>query len=743
MNKHYDAGLVGCWYWGNYGSLLNGYAVGRLLRDMGLDVLNIVSPYNGFEPHARKFFEAVYKKEDISDVLPFEQLGIYNSLCDTFVTGSDQIWNYRPNKKNIKYDKYFRLDFADDDKRKISFATSFGKYNKEEEEVRREFARLYGRYNAISVREAEGVEIMKKSYGIDAARVLEPVLDVDRSCWENIAQLSEYKEREQYLLTYILDPTPEKRKAIEFYSKKLGMKTVNILDGFLGAHERNSAKLNLPGTLPNIWCADFLYFFQNAYFVISDSFHGACFSMIFNKPFIAVSNFSRGISRFKTLLEKVQLMDRLVPDTNIPLNEDLLYYFDYSKANEMIRSERERSVNWLKKALNTPVREKVRVKTVKSHINNSLDVSLCMGCGACVSECPVSAVQLKTDKEGVYRSVVDDRRCIDCGRCKNVCAALKLPKNLNTNSPLAYACVAADEKIREESSSGGAFSVLAGSVLRRGGAVCGAAWEKDFTLSHIIIEEEKDLEKLRKSKYFQSFTGNVFKEIKKLLDSGREVLFCGTPCQVTGLKKFLGRSCKNLLLVDVFCANCPGVGGFKKYFDENFDASKVKEYQFRYKKAAETSWNDRKTRILMKDGSSIIRTKEEDDYAKIFHKCSFSLATQCLECCYQGSTRAGDLTLGDCWGIENYDKGVDSYLGVSAVLVNNVKGEAFLAEIPKSEFAYFKEEPFDKIKKYNVLAFIEKRNWKGSEKREFFHREVSRTSYAQAAKRSLETFGNK
>ena len=741
MNKHYDIGLVGCWYWGNYGSLLNGYAAGYLLRQTGWSVLNIVSPYNGFEPHAKKFFDAVYKKEDISDVLTFEQLDTYNKICAGFVTGSDQIWNYKPGKQNIKYDKYFRLDFTAENKKRISFATSFGKYVPEEENVHKVFDELFHRYSAISVREDEGVDIMRKSYGIEAVQVMEPVLDVERSCWDEIAQLSKYNEKEQYLLTYILDPTPEKRRAIEFYAQKLGMKTVNILDGFSGIYAKNKEKLNLPGTLPDIWCADFLYYFQNAYFVITDSFHGACFSLIYNKPFIAISNFSRGIQRFETLLGKINLMNRLVPDTNIPLKEDFLYYFDYTHANEVIKSERERAVKWLKAALESS--DGKRIKAVKKHINNFLDAENCMGCGACVSVCPVAAVSLKEAFDGVYRSVVDAKRCVNCGRCREVCAALDLPKNLNSGRPIAYACVSADEEVRQESSSGGAFTVLAKSVIRRGGAVCGAAWRDDFIVEHIIIDKEEELPKLRKSKYFQSYMGDTCAKIKKLLDGGMEVLFCGTPCQVTGLKKFLGKNYNNLLLVDLFCANCPGVGGFKKYFSENFGADTVKEYQFRYKKPGETLWNDRKTKIIMTDGNEIIRTKDEDDYAKIFHKCSFGLASQCLECHYQGSIRAGDLTLGDCWGIENYDKGINSDMGVSAILVNNRRGEDFLAEIPKSDFACFEEEPFDKIKKYNVLAFIESRNWKGSAKQKFFHKELEHGSYAEAAKKALEAYRDK
>lgn len=91
--SNYDIGVVGCWYWGNYGSLLNGYATYSLLRSFNMNVLNIVTPYNGFEPHAKKFFDVAYPKNAISEVLPFERVKEFNDKCDMFLTGSDQIWN--------------------------------------------------------------------------------------------------------------------------------------------------------------------------------------------------------------------------------------------------------------------------------------------------------------------------------------------------------------------------------------------------------------------------------------------------------------------------------------------------------------------------------------------------------------------------------------------------------------------------------------------------------------------------
>lgn len=733
MKKHYDIGVVGCWYWGNYGSLLNGYATYQLLKSMGKSVLNIVSPYNGFEPHTKKFFEIAYKDDDISPVLPFERLNEYNAICDMFLTGSDQIWNYSPNKDNRRYDKYFRLDFVNDDKRKVSFATSFGKYVPESEEDHKIFEALLKRYNAISVREQEGVDILKESYNIQATQVLEPVLDIDKEYWYDIAQYSKYQESEQYLLTYILDPTPEKRKCIQYYSEKLGMKAVNILDGFSGIYEQNKRKLALTNTLPNIWCGDFLKYFSNAYFVITDSFHGACFSLVFNKPFIAVGNQNRGLSRFESLLGKVDIMDRLVVNEDIPLEEKFLEPMDFTKVNSILESEKTRTIEWLKKSVksNSINIDNKRVR----HVNSVLPEEDCMGCGACVSVCPVDAIELKGDKYGVYRAKIKQEKCISCGKCLKVCAALEMPKNKNNSNPRAYAFISADRMTHMESSSGGAFTALAKVILEQNGIVVGAAWNEDFSVSHVLIENKKDLPKLQKSKYFQSYMGKTFYKIKINLDLNRKVLFCGTPCQVAGLKRYLNKDYENLILVDLLCANCPSAGIFKKYLKEK-NTDELEKYDFRYKTKEDKIWNAKKVKLTKKDGTIEVKTTENDDYLAVYHTCSLALSSQCLKCKYQGERRIGDLTIGDCWGIENYDKSIDVSKGVSVILVNNNKGAEVLNCIPQEEIGVLKEEELEQIKKYNVLAFIEKRNWPKTESRYKFLQEISQGSFSEAKEKT-------
>lgn len=736
MKKKYDIGIVGCWYWGNYGSLLNGYATNYLLKSFGLVPLNIITPNNGFEPHAKKFFEIAYKKEDISQLLPFERVDEFNDICDMFLTGSDQIWNFK-SKGNRQYDSFFRLDFARDTKRKISFATSLGKYNPEPEDIHELYVKLYNRYNAISVRETEAVDIFKRVYGLKAVQLMEPVLDIPKECWYNLADYSKYQEKSPYLLTYILDPTSEKRSAIEFYSKKLGIKTVNILDGFSGIYERNRNKLDLPGTLPNIWCADYLKYFRDAYYVITDSFHGVCFSLIFNKPFLALANYGRGIARFETLLDKVGMKDRLITNNEIPLDDKFLYHLDFSAANDILAKERECAALWLENAVkcnNTP--EQIHLK---KHVNLYLPKERCMGCGACVSICPTRAIRLSEDEYGVYRSQVDESKCINCSKCKNVCAALALPYNFNSSNPLSYAFITANREELLSSSSGGAFSVLARIVLKRNGVVAGAVWENDFRVKHILTNSEDDLIKLQKSKYFQSYMGDIMVDIEKELIGGREVLFCGTPCQVTGLKKYLGKEYPNLLTVDLLCANCPSAGMFKNYFMQNYSDKNIKQYDFRYKSENDKIWNAKKVRLITEEGNELIKTEQDDDYLAVYHTCSWSLSSHCLTCNYQGLPRHGDLTLGDCWGVQNFDNSIDVSNGVSVILVNSAKGNEFLKEIPKTEIAVLKHEPIEEIKKYNKIAFTENRNWSSSIEREIFLKEYVKNGF-ESAKRKVEKY---
>ncbi len=691
MNDKYDVGVVGCWYWGNYGSLLNGYATFTILKSLGLNPLNIISPYNGFEPHAKKFFDAVYKNEDISELYTFEQLHELNDICDSFLTGSDQIWNYK-NKDNTRYDEFFRLNFAGESKRKISFATSFGNYQKEPDDVRNVFKRLYDRYSAISVREQEGVDILREYYSINAVQVMEPVLDVPLRVWQELAEHSNYNESNPYIFTYILDPTEEKRKAIQYYSTKAGIKAINMLDGFSGVYNKNKGKLNLPNTLPNIWCADMMKYYSDAQFIITDSFHGVCFAIAFNKPFIAIGNYGRGIKRFETLLSKFGLTERLIYDSsNIPLKEEYLAKIDFTYTNSVISSERKKAVEWLKNSFFTPLENLPSIKL--NHIDNAVTAKLnkwqCIGCGACVSVCHKNALKLTTNEYGYYISSIDNSKCVNCGLCSNVCPALSLPKNNNFSIPEVYEFVSDDDELLYKSTSGGFFTQAARIILEKKGAVIGAAWKEDFTVEHVVVESEDELQRLRKSKYLQSYSGDIDKKVKELLDNDRYVLFTGTPCQVAGLRKYLGKEYDKLIIIDIFCSNAPSPMFFKKYIEERFNGN-LKNYEFRDKSKGYNCLTIKVTDNFGK--TDIYYGEKEDNYQRVFNNHVMT-PIHCEKCKYQSLKRYGDLSIGDFWWLDKHDKQTDQSKGINILLINNDKAKAFLESIPKERIRVLKKVP--------------------------------------------------
>ena len=191
------------------------------------------------------------------------------------------------------------------------------------------------------------------------------------------------------------------------------------------------------------------------------------------------------------------------------------------------------------------------------------DENLCTGCAACVNICSNNAISMITDAKGFLRPIIDNNKCISCGLC-----AKKCPQNndivLNTQCNI-YASMAKNDKIREDSSSGGIFSLLAEEVLKEGGAVFGAELKPDMRVCHTCVDNINELYKLRGSKYLQSDIGLVFRDIKEYLCSGKSVMFSGTPCQIDGLYKFLGNKPENLITIDLLCHGVPSCAVFKKY----------------------------------------------------------------------------------------------------------------------------------------------------------------------------------
>lgn len=171
----------------------------------------------------------------------------------------------------------------------------------------------------------------------------------------------------------------------------------------------------------------------------------------------------------------------------------------------------------------------------------------CCGCSACQQICPKECISMATDEEGFLYPNANKDACISCGLCQKVCPMLH--KNMPANVISSFAYKHEDEKVRMDSSSGGAFSFYAEKVLRMNGVIYGAGFTDNWKVMHKRIDSLDKLDQIRRSKYVQSNINNTYLAVKKDLNSGLKVLFTGTPCQIAGLKTFLRKDYPNLFLI--------------------------------------------------------------------------------------------------------------------------------------------------------------------------------------------------
>lgn len=269
--------------------------------------------------------------------------------------------------------------------------------------------------------------------------------------------------------------------------------------------------------------------------------------------------------------------------------------------------------------------------------------------------------------------VADKELCIECHLCEKVCAA---NNNIDEKKIVGtYAAFNKSEDDRLASSSGGVFRLLAKKTLNAGGMVFGAAFNSKWEVEHIGIDSISDLPRLQKSKYVQSNTNGIFGKVKKEAESGRSVLFTGTPCQCNALSLFLAKEYDNLIIADVVCHGAPSPLAWNKYLRSISD-SDVKNVDFRDKK---NGWKNYCVSIIS-DGNEDSASFWQNSYMKLFLG-DLILRPSCYQCNSKFQNKSSDLTLGDLWGAEQIAPDMDDDKGLSLVIVNSKKGEAALREI--------------------------------------------------------------
>ena len=301
-----------------------------------------------------------------------------------------------------------------------------------------------------------------------------------------------------------------------------------------------------------------------------------------------------------------------------------------------------------------------------------VDVKDCTGCSACLNSCPVGCIVMSADEQGFRYPKIDRSSCINCGQCEGVCPVRNLADNNHTES-LFYGCKHVDDDVRRHSSSGGFFYELARSVILSGGTVFGAAFADDFhKVVHIQASTLDALELIRVSKYVQSETESSYPLAKEALGQGKTVLFSGTPCQIAGIKSYIGQVPDNLILAEVVCHGVPSQRVWDIYLSglEKEQGCKVKSVSFRDKSK---TWRKSDFLVLFEDGTELRQPNSENPYMRAFLK-NLSLRPSCSNCRFKRFSSGADITMGDFWGSTELGDSFNDDICISVVALNTQRG---------------------------------------------------------------------
>jgi hypothetical protein len=353
----------------NYGGILQTYALQKVLKRMGNDVKLINMPFHRKNVTLKSKTKRVISKmlgrykgyicyeEKSNHWLPFmmaqtnkfvekyiertNEISSYTDLkptdFDAIVVGSDQVWRPGMFQNDISL-AYLRFSQSWNIRR-ISYAASFGtdlwEYTPEQTRV---CSALAKHFDAIAVREKGGVVLCKEQLGIDAQLVCDPTLLLDKEDYIRLIDESGMPQSVGNLFDYMLDVTPEKKELVAYISRDRNLQSfrINSLDNNI----KNSMESYIAQPV-EAWIRGF----YDAEFVVTDSFHGCVFAIIFRKPFAVVGNRERGLARFESLLGTLGLTDRMI--LNIDDYKNLHTAIDYDAVYEKLNAFRESSNKYL------------------------------------------------------------------------------------------------------------------------------------------------------------------------------------------------------------------------------------------------------------------------------------------------------------------------------------------------------------------------------------------------------------
>ena len=354
---------------GNYGGLLQAYASYMILNTLGYNsylyhyipkdlpvasfsylryygscLKALLTPQKGFNPIWRKLYIA---KQFTRQLRTHHQAGVTsNSEAVRYYVGSDQVWRATYCRK-MKSVAYYFLDFATSEQRRnsIAYSASFGsdEWEGSPEETER-CRQLLKDFKAVSVREHSGVNICKDTFDASAVQMPDPTLLLEPQEYNRIIKgTTTWQPQQPWLSVYVLDTSPQIAQLLQNCERQLNTPLQHLLPHTGATKLRDRIALSVP---------QWLRLIRDGEYLITDSFHGCVFAIIFNKPFICLGNESRGSARFDSLLSTFDLQDRLITNQDADtIVQTLTSPIDWDRVNAIRRSEQKRAFEFLRKNL--------------------------------------------------------------------------------------------------------------------------------------------------------------------------------------------------------------------------------------------------------------------------------------------------------------------------------------------------------------------------------------------------------
>lgn len=349
-----EVAIIGYWFATNYGGVASYYSLYKTVQELGYKPFFVENPYFKVDKEGEDVFSKNFFRNEgfeISQGYDNDNLNQLNNLSDIFLLGSDQVLT----TSSIKaFGKLFLMSFAEDSKKRIAYSSSCGGDNLTDNDSVAYAREQLLKFSDISVREYSAVDLMRDKFGIKTETLIDPIFFTRPKDYIALGEKSGERVKDKYFLSYVLDPTEDKRKCIEKIASHLSLSPKVILDGRKFTHNTNAEKMNMANAiLPELNLYQWLYYYSHASYIFTDSFHGAVMALVMNKPCVIYINRGRGYPRFVTLNKMFDLGNKLIEKSGQLSSTIIDLKLNYEEINQKIDAAVIKGKKWIEAALIT------------------------------------------------------------------------------------------------------------------------------------------------------------------------------------------------------------------------------------------------------------------------------------------------------------------------------------------------------------------------------------------------------